>query len=907
MIHRVVLVCACLVLAETAPAQTVTGTILGTVMDESRAVLPGVTATITSPVLRASSMTATTDEQGRYRFAGLEPGTYTLTLTLQGFSNYSEELRVLTGGTVERNVSLQVGTITESVTVSGQTPMVDTRSAAVASTSTREVIENLPTIRTTVTDFVQATPGVAQNNPGAYNEQIQVMGSPSNETTYVHDGVVINHPRTGNTWQGGDIDSVEEIQTVALGASAEWASTAGGVVNIVTKSGTNAFHGDATGYWKPNRLQSHPIKLPCNCPDGETGFNLGEMRDLTAHVGGPLRADKLWYYGGVQYYKFTYANPGTYPPEQPTSFWNRYPVKVTWQVNPTWRVTSLLHLEWWGGYSTGPTRTVALEAATKTDVAHIHSYGEEIGEIFGNSTALTIRAGGWWEPNQHSGSVTGDEISPSHTDNLTGLVTQGVPQISRQIMRRDAQSIKLDRFVAGQKTSHNLRVGLQLERAHGLLQSAFPSGEQYYDFGGASDYQLLREPSVQGAAFSTVGVWGEDQLTLGSRLTLTFGLRFDRMKGTSSDEDAIDNTLNATGATIQGLGTMFTWNVLSPRTGLNVKLTGDGKTVLRGTYGRAYRQILLNELDLVHPGIATVTQMSYDPATRSYSRFVSAVNSTSNIGVDRDMTAPRSDTYSIGVDRQLLTQVAVNVSYVRKRGDNLIGWRDVGGEYAEGTTVLPDGRSLTVFRLVNAPSQRRFLRTNRPEYFDNYDGLVASLTKRLSNRWQGQLNLTLSKSEGLRLTGNTGQDPNDLTNATGRLNPTDRPVMLTANASYDIPRIDVRISGNYQNVSNLAWAPFASVTLPQGRRNINIDVPGTVRADRINTLYLRLNKVLAFPGKRRLELMANVVNALQSKTAAGIGTANTTFITLNYFSSTYAIPNSWVQPRQLYLGARLTF
>jgi hypothetical protein len=167
-----------------------------------------------------------------------------VTLALEGFGTYTEELRVVTGATVERNVVLKVGALAESITVSGESPMVDTRTAAVASTTTREVIENLPIIRTTVTDYVQATPGVSASSPGAYNEQIQVMGSPSNETTYVHDGVVINHVRTGNTWQGSDIDSVEEINTVALGASAEWQSTAGGVVNVVTKSGTNKYEGD---------------------------------------------------------------------------------------------------------------------------------------------------------------------------------------------------------------------------------------------------------------------------------------------------------------------------------------------------------------------------------------------------------------------------------------------------------------------------------------------------------------------------------------------------------------------------------------------------------------------------------------------------------------------------------------
>ena len=895
---------AWLTLSGSASAQIVTGTVLGTVTDQSRAVLPGVTATITSPALPQGPQTVATDANGTYRFSGLAPGTYTLTLTLEGFGTYTEELRVVTGTTIERNVSLKVGTLAESITVSGESPMVDTRSAAVASTTTREVIENLPIIRTTVTDYVQATPGVSASSPGAYNEQIQVMGSPSNETTYVHDGVVINHVRTGNTWQGADIDSVEEINTVALGASAEWQSTAGGVVNVVTKSGTNKYVGDFTSYWKSNRLQSQSIKVACNCPDGQTGFNLGKMRDETVHIGGPVLKDRVWFYTGFQHYAFTYAPPGTYPREQPTSYWNRLPVKGTWQISDTLRFSSLIHYEWWGGYSTGPTRAVALQAAQYYDKAHINSYGEEINKTFGPATVLTVRAGGWWEPNQSYTAVTGDIVSPSHTDNFTGLVTSGVPSINRVVMRRDAQSAKVDRYISGQRAQQSLRFGVQLERAHAVSQTAFPGGVQYYDFNGAPDYALFSAPSVQGAAFNTQGVWGEDQITIG-RVTLTGGIRWDRMQGTSPDEDAVDNQLNPTGATVAGLGDMFTWQVVSPRAGANVKLTGDGRTILRATYGRAYRQILLNEIDVVHSGIADLTQRSYSAATGGYTTLVSVTNSKSNLRIDPDLSAPKSDTYSIGLDRQLGAQLAVNASYVHKNGSNIIGWRDIGGVYGQGTTTLPDGRSLVIYPIVNSPSARIFLRTNRPDYSDSYDAFVASLVKRMSNRWQGQVNVTLGRSEGLRLTGNVGRDPNDVTNATGRLNPTDRPVMFTANASYDIPRADVRVSANYQNLSNVPFAPVASVALPQGRRNINIDAPGAFRAERISLLYLRFNKIVRLPAGRRLEFIGNVVNALQSEAPTGTGTSN--YITFNFFSPNYGLPNTWVQPRMLYVGVRANF
>jgi hypothetical protein len=902
------MVCVTLQLAATAHAQLVTGTIIGTVTDESGAVLPGVTATIESPALPGGPQSVVTDGQGRYRFAGLPPGSYRLRLVLSGFSEYAEELRVTAGAAVERNVPMKVATLAETVTVEGQSPVVDTRNASMSATATLEVLENLPTLRTLVTDYAQAMPGVTANNPGGYNENLIAFGSRQSEMELRHDGVMTNAQSSGtNAYMGGDIDGTEEIQVTAVGPSAEFAGAAGGVLNVVTKSGTNNFQGDGGFYWKSDRFQTRPIKVDCDCPEGETGFHMTDMRDFSAHLGGPIRRDRLWFYAGFFYYRFNYSEPGAWLPESPTSFWGpRWNTKLTWQASQSTKVSGFLKTEPWGGYANGPSRSVTYEAVTYTTDVYGYPYGVEVNRTFGNDTVLTVRAGGMLN-RQRSTSLSGDLTTPRRTDNLTGLESEGASQLTATYHRRHEQAVKLERYIARPRVTHTVRGGVQHQRTHSYQRSAYPSNVQYYDFGGVPDYALFREPAVQGASSIQTGAWGEDQMTLGDRLTVSLGLRFDHVVGRSPDEEAVDATLQTTGNTIAGLGDLFTWNLVSPRIGANLKLTADGRTVLRGTYSRVNRQIWMNEMWTLHPGISPITEALYNRATGRYSTIVSVTDPRANITIDPDIKAPITSAYSIGLDRELMPQLALRTGFVYKDSTRLIGWRDIGGVYGQGTALLPDGRTLTVYPLLNRGSDRLFQYTNPEGWFDEYRGWVLSLDKRLSNRWQAQANLTLSRSHGLYLTGTTGRDPNDLTNATGRIRLTDRPVALNANAMYDIPGIELRVSAQYQDISNVPFAPQASILLPQGRRAINIEPPGWSRSERVRVLFLRLNKSLFTQGHRRVELYLNVNNMLQSKAPAGGYGGNGSFVTTNYFGANYGEPTAWVQPRHLYMGARLHF
>jgi hypothetical protein len=372
------------------------------------------------------------------------------------------------------------------------------------------------------------------------------------------------------------------------------------------------------------------------------------------------------------------------------------------------------------------------------------------------------------------------------------------------------------------------------------------------------------------------------------------------MHASSPDLPAVDTSLNETGVTVKGLGDLFTWNVASPRLGFNLKLTNDGKTILRGNYGRAHRPIFFNEFENVHPGNSPTTLARFNAATGGYTTIVSVTDPIANLRFDNDLQSPFTDMYSVGVDRELRANLGVTATYVHKYGQKQVGWVDIGGVYGTRVDVLPDGRTITVYPLLNATGSRIFLRTNGPGFFNRYNGLLLGVNKRMARKWQTNVSYTYSKAEGLTTGGTTGQDPNDYINLSGRLSPQDRPHMFMASATYEVPRVAVFIGANYQGMSGTPFAPQTQITLPQGRRTINIAPPdGTYRLDQQQLLHLRFSKILSWKAAR-FELIAQIQNVLQNKADLGVTTQN-------FFASTFAQPTQWIEPRQLYFSARVAF
>ena len=229
----------------------------------------------------------------------------------------------------------------------------------------------------------------------------------------------------------------------------------------------------------------------------------------------------------------------------------------------------------------------------------------------------------------------------------------------------------------------------------------------------------------------------------------------------------------------------------------------------------------------------------------------------------------------------------------------------------EGTQTLADGRSMTVYRLdttVTPPAARRFLLTNPDGYSLTYNGLVLATEKRRSNGWQAFASYTWSKAYGLLPSSNAsaagmqtstvsppqastfGRDPNDLTNARGRL-PNDRPHMMRLMGSVDVPRTGFVLAANLQHFSGKPWTAAAQIALPQGAQRILLEPRGSRRLSSQTLLDLRVSRAIALGRLGRIDLLLDVLNLLNDTAEESLATE--TQMTETVFSPTFGQPVSF--------------
>src|SRR5688572_8011467 len=351
----IVLVALCL-LPSTVLAQ---GSIAGVVRDSSGAVLPGVTVEASSPVLIEKVRTTTTDGSGLYRIEDLRPGTYVVTFTLSGFGTVRREDIVLTGSfAASVNVDLKVGALAETVTVTGETPIVDVTNARQQSVLDNETIAAIPTARL-YHSLVALVPGVTLSGnqdvgglAGPLTVTFAMRGGPGNEGRLTVDGLSLGASLngTGVSYTVADVGNAQEVVFSTAGGLGE-AENAGPAMNLVPRQGGNRFSGTFFANGANDSMQSDNFTQEIRAAGLRAPNKLVKIWDTSAAVGGPIKRDRLWFFAATRYQGnhrlvggiFRNMNAGnvnawTYAPDYndqavADSNWKNASARLTWQAS----------------------------------------------------------------------------------------------------------------------------------------------------------------------------------------------------------------------------------------------------------------------------------------------------------------------------------------------------------------------------------------------------------------------------------------------------------------------------------------------------------------------------------------------------------------------------------------------
>jgi hypothetical protein len=918
-------------------AQRTTGDLLGVVRDASGAVLPGVSVSVTGPNI-AGAQSTTTTETGSYRIGNLPPGVYTVTFELSGFRTVvMQGLRVTVGGAVEQNVGLEIGQLAESVTVTGESPVVDTTSSEVGTTFDKDWVGNAPSRRFGFYDLLAQAPGSVKGGDGtsAMERRTMSFGSSFDENAFQLDGVNVTDNYFSEGFSEPNPDAIDEVEVLALGAPAEYGNLMGAVYNIVTKQGTNQFHGDASYFFQSNGLTSNnttEVKFPndkfadacADNPDARCPWTRGDYFEATAQLGGPIVRDRLWFFGSYGHQKDQYTRVGVnskLPGSGVDTKKDRFLVKGTWQMTPGQRLVGNFHRDKSPsdtGYSFNETPSTSW---TRTQTAP--TPGVAYTSTLSNRTLLDVRYSGFY------GGVTGYPSDPNEPlsqpriyNGATGTISGGNYYWYFYDAQRTTATAKLshhaDQFLGAQQ---DFSFGVQYNQAgvsgvygYNDFIYTYLSGGKLYGYGN------VRQTFSYAATARNIGTFIDDSIRLGDRTTLNLGVRFDHSKAFAPSQEELDDNANPTGKTFPRAD-FFTWKSVSPRVGVNFKITGDGKTVVKAHWGRYHPQITTGEFaNMIGPNVKPYYQGNYNFATGQVEDLF-LTSSAENLSVAADYHPPRTDQFVVGFERELTSKMGLQLNYVRKWGRDFGAWRDFAGAYTQvpvvdNTGKDQSGRTINVFRLTSDPGARKFELANSNQLYTDINAVSLNLTKRMT-WWYANAGVTYLRAEGAvggspRSTSiqqrsalefsQFGRNPNDFVNVQGRLNG-DVGLQYKLQAVLRLP-LGIQASGSLdarEGAHRMRVRSIPSSIAGQSGTTIIVQPRGELgRLPSVNIIDARLQKEFPLGRGARLSVFLDALNLNNENAPQAVVQANVT-------SSSYQFPTTFVAPRRLMLSGKFSF
>lgn len=892
---------------ETAHAQVSTGGIRGVVRDESGAVLPGVGIDAESPARLGGPAVAVTADQGSYRLENLPVGVYTITFSLTGFASVRHEgIRVEVGRSIELEAVMKVSTLQETVTVTGESPVVDAVHAGTSTNFNKELLENSPTTRNQFFDALAYAPAVKSANQSiGSTSQFVIFGSQSSQNAFQYDGLDVSAPSFGGPYDWPNYDMMEELQVKSVGASAEQAGFQGGVVNLVLKSGSNQYKGSASYYGQFQAFYGN------NTPDAEHPAHIDYNNDFNASFGGPIKRDRVWFQLMNENIRRQQTSVGV-PKDlgQPVKIWRPF-VKVNAKLSNADDVSVSYNdcRDWW---SYGANLTTRPEAGG-VEIGHDPVVIARWTHVFGSATMLEVQGGGVYVRKSNT-AVSGDLNTPGHVDLETGITSVNwanpnmVDHQNKTNVNAKVSHTAVD-FLAG---THEFKFGVQTAPWNTSIQrGAYASGTKFYDVAGDPSYIVVQDPYARGAKVPTYGAFAQDDWTIANRVTLNLGVRYDRTHGSVPDMKQLNGRLEETGLTFDGIPDLITWSHVSPRLGATVKLDNSGKTVAKASWGRYYGKLIAPMFQNISPGNTQINALYYNPATQQYDIPGGVFfNPTANYGIDPNLENQWTDQLYVGIERQIQPDFGVNVYFVAKTEGNFIRLEDVQGIYGAQPFVDTVGNQvLTVFNRLSPGSQSLFQVTNRDDLDQEYKTVVIEGRKRFSAQWQLQASYQWARSRlfaggglqsqnfaNLSRTG-YGRDPNDLINAYGASSVESAHSVRTT-LTYQAP-LGIHIGARYFYDSGRPHGRLVQVPLNQGTRNVLAEPRGSYNLPAAHDLRFRFDKDFTLGPNRRLRLAWDLINVFNVDTPANFG--------VNSSQDTYFLPLSVVDPRRSLLSVRFEF
>lgn len=755
-----------------AMAQQTVGVLTGTVTDPEGLEIPDVEVTLRSPALIGGAQTRRTNEQGRYEFIELFPGLYELTLVHPGFAGKTiTGIQININRTTTQNVVLDPGQVTEITVENSEGPVIDVESTAIGTTLTRDLLQKLPVGR----DYLEAI-NLAAGVQGTGNANI--AGAGTRENTYLLDGAVVTDPVTGTFATNFNFDAIQQLEVLLGGFDAEYGVSLGGIVNIVTETGTNNLEFDTSvfytnGQWSPKvdeRLTADGFYL------ASTGFDQQFQEiQVSARVSGPLVKDKAWFIFSYQWARTLIALAGI---PQARDFSGHYLLaKLSAQPNTSHRLTLQAQIQ--------PT--------TIDNIVQNSQFIRPEAQSRQYQTGVIAQARWQWFFNSDMNLDTRFVLQKTAIEQSSVPCTHNVESDSHKCLPNEEEG-SIDYETPG-------RIGV------GGAFDSVSAGQFYFDnrwrFSGAIKYSWVGKEDPLGGVHDVKAGVETNQLLWDQVQGLSGNLLFADVNRNGFDPQTFTNYFwqESSGALLQR-STGATWSAfiqdvykpiprvtiryglrydnsvlrnnegtpvvngqgLSPRVFAAWDPLGDQKTKIAGGWGRftdSSRQEIAAQLSTASFGTKLFLGEFFDQGNAAFGYTNGAANlytvaPRQNLTTANDvLNLPYSDEFSFQVQRQVVTDVAITGRFQGRFTRSLFTFDELNFIYDEDGSGIIGGRRGDPFN--------NYLRLRTPrEAQRNYYRFDVELIKRQSKRWAGQITYSYTWQDGNmneQLAGTFSNDP----------------------------------------------------------------------------------------------------------------------------------------------------